>query len=417
MNISRADVLIVIMGTNPFPNIISALTRVNENGLICCVCTMETREKPFERFKSLLKGNNKFINVDILELPDYLDRKDIEDKTSNKLDEMFRKISGDLLIEINYTGGKKVISSVVYDVIKNFDYKDTGRKIDVNLTYIDSERELMYVESGGSYKPKYSGDKIKLTELKESFKIGSVDIIETYNNPFEKKRLKERPDKEKLSNALGRLFENVSFKDFNKMMDFKTKLYETSVAAQKSEKRKTFLNDIDVLFRSFNIPLSIEDIKSAGFEKVEKIVKYFRKTDWFEEFILYKLLPLKEEHVIEDIVANIDKKESDDENNYEVDIVIYKKYKLYAISITTISDPKEAEDKLYEIHQRANDLGGEETKIGCINLCWNVEELRKKCRNIWDYDISENVLIAGAQDLKNLKDKVKTWICGGGKNE
>lgn len=419
MNISKADVLIVIMGTNPFPNIISSLTRVKENGLICCICTKETTrgEKPFERFKSLLARNNKFINIDILELPDYLDRKDIEDKTSNKLNEIFRKISGDLLLEINYTGGKKIISSVVYEVIKNFDYKDTGRKIDVNLTYIDSERELMYIESGGSYKPKYSSDKIKLTELKESFKIGIVDIIQTYNSTFNENKFKEKPDKEELSNALGRLFENVSFEDFNKMMDFKTKLYETADAAQKGEKRKTFLNDIDILLKSFNIPLSIEDIKSAGFQKDKEIVEYFRKTDWFEEFVLYKLLPLKEEHIIEEIVANADKKGSEDENNYEVDIVIYKKYKLYAISITTISDRKEAEGKLYEIHQRANDLGGEETKIGYINLCWDVEVLKEKCRNIWDDDISENVFIAGAQDLKHLKDKVKKWICGGGIDE
>lgn len=417
MNISKADVLIVIMGTNPFPNIISALTRVKENGLICCICTKETTrgEKPFERFKSLLERNNKFINIDILELLDYLDRKDIEDKTSNKLNEIFRKISGDLLLEINYTGGKKIISSVVYEVIKNFDYKDTGRKIDVNLTYIDSERELIYIESRGSYKPKYSRDKIKLTELKESFKIGIVDFIETYNNPIKKKRLKKKPDKEELSYALGRLFENISFEDFNKRMDFKTKLYETAYAAQKGEKRKTFLNDIDILLKSFNIPLSIEDIKSAGFEKEKEIVEYFRKTDWFEEFILYKLLPLKEEHIIEEIVANVDKEDLEDENNYEVDIVIYRKYKLYAISIT--SDPKEAERKLYEIHQRANDLGGEETRIGIISLCWDVEELNKKCRNIWDDDISENVFIAGAHDLKYLKDKVKAWICGGGINE
>lgn len=414
MNISKADVLIVIMGTNPFPNIISAFTRVKENGLICCICTEKTKEKPFKKFKSLLEENNKLINIDILDIPNYLDRNEIEDKTSNKLNEMFRKISGDIMLEINYTGGKKVISSVVYDVIKNYDYKATGRKIDVNLTYIDSERELMYIESGGSHNSKYSSSIIKLSELKENFKISSVDLIGTYNDSVEKKKIKEKPEKEKLSCALGRLYENVSFDNYKKMMDFKTKLYETANAANNSEKRNNFLNDIEILLKSFNIPLAIEDIKSAGFGNEKSIVKYFRKTDWFEEFILYKLLPLKEEHIIEEIVANV-KKESVDENNYEVDIVIYKKYKLYAISIT--SDPKEAERKMYEIHQRANDLGGEETKYGIITFDWSIEGLKEKCRNIWDNDNSENVFIAGVQDLKDLKDKVKTWICGGGTNE
>ncbi|WP_268876577.1 hypothetical protein [Acetivibrio saccincola] len=42
MTYRKADVLIVIMGTNPFPNIVSAATRVRTDGYIFCICSKDT---------------------------------------------------------------------------------------------------------------------------------------------------------------------------------------------------------------------------------------------------------------------------------------------------------------------------------------------------------------------------------------
>lgn len=38
----KADLLYLIMGTNPFPNIIAAITRAKEDGEIVCICTKKT---------------------------------------------------------------------------------------------------------------------------------------------------------------------------------------------------------------------------------------------------------------------------------------------------------------------------------------------------------------------------------------
>jgi hypothetical protein len=96
---------------------------------------------------------------------------------------------------------------------------------------------------------------------------------------------------------------------------------------------------------------------------------------------------------------------------------MYKKYKIYAISITTENNVESAEGKLYEIFQRSTDLAGDETKKGYINLCWDVSKLKAKCVNLWDDDLPKDVFIAGVNDLSNLKIKVKNWICGGEKDE
>lgn len=125
------------------------------------------------------------------------------------------------------------------------------------------------------------------------------------------------------------------------------------------------------------------------------------------------LLELKEEGVIEDVLANIEKKMEKGTLEFEVDFAAYRKYKLYAISVTSIDNPNIAKGKLYEIKQRARNLAGDEAGICYISLCWDTAELEKEYRNIWDRESLKNSLILGAQDFHILKDKLRNWFKGG----
>lgn len=51
----KADILFLIMGGNPFPNLISATTRINKGGRIICICTEDTEGHPYNRFRRLVK--------------------------------------------------------------------------------------------------------------------------------------------------------------------------------------------------------------------------------------------------------------------------------------------------------------------------------------------------------------------------
>lgn len=140
--------------------------------------------------------------------------------------EILRITQGDILIELNYTCGKKIMSSVVYDVIKNMDFKDVGRNIKINLTYIDAERELMYVEQLGGEKTS-----VRLCDLEESFELNIVDVIKTYNTEIEE--VIEEPKYKMLSNKLGEMFENISREEHIKLIEAKRTLL-------KKEKMKNF---------------------------------------------------------------------------------------------------------------------------------------------------------------------------------
>ncbi|WP_257194783.1 hypothetical protein [Acetivibrio clariflavus] len=419
MKYRKADVLIVIMGTNPFPNLVSAATRVKIDGYIYCICSEDTAGKPYEKFKNLLQNkgfkNNsgqecikKYLLTD-----DEMKVKNIESKVNSMLDEILRTTQGDILIELNYTCGKKIMSSVAYDVIKNKKFKNTGRNIEINLIYIDAERELMYVEQLDKRKV----SSIELCDLEESFELSVVDIIETYNTEI--CEFIEEPKYEKLSNKLGEMFESISYiKDKREQKERYKKLMDAKKCfTEKNE--NNFIDKIKTVFENFNLPVSMEDIDSAGFEDDEKKEKYFEGNKWFEEYILSKLLPLKEEKIIDGLVANVKRKSVSKENEFEVDIVLYKKYKMYALSLTTTRRPSEATPKLYEIFQRSTDLAGDETERGLITLFWveDVIKLKEKCMNLWDDDLSRGVFITGVMDLPYIKEKVKNWICGGEKSD
>ena len=409
MTYRKADVLIVIMGTNPFPNIVSAATRVRTDGYIFCICSEDTAGEPYKKFKKLLEKKG-FIDGHVKKYSLTKEEMDVENivyKIKKSIfNEILRITQGDIIIELNYTCGKKIMSSVAYDVIRNMEFKDVGRDIKINLTYIDAERELMYVEQLGGEKTS-----VRLCDLEESFELNIVDIIKTYNTKIGE--VVEEPRYEVLSNKLGGMFENVSYEEYKKLIEVKENLYGL---ANDKEKKKNFINELKAYVENSDFPISIEDIESADFNKKD-MVEYFRKTEWFEEYIFSKLFSLKKEKIIEGLAANITRKPIDNETQFEVDIVMYKKYKIYAISITTENNVESAEGKLYEIFQRSTDLAGDETKKGYINLCWDVSKLKAKCVNLWDDDLPKDVFIAGVNDLSNLKIKVKNWICGGEKDE
>jgi hypothetical protein len=325
------------------------------------------------------------------------------------LDEILRTTQGDILIELNYTCGKKIMSSVVYDVIKNKKFKNTGRNIEINLTYIDAERELMYVEQLDKRKV----SSIKLCDLEESFELSVIDIIETYNTEI--CEFIEAPKYEKLSNKIGGVFESISNKEKGRK-DYDDLMKARKRITKEKKNEKIFMDELNATLKDFK--LSEEDINSAGFKNEKEIKEYFEGSKWFEEYILNKLLPLKEEKIIDGLVANIKRKQVLNEREFEVDIVLYKRYKMYALSLSATNSLNTATEKLYEIFQRSTDLAGDETEKGLITLLWDGElkELKAKCMNLWDDDLPSGVFISGVKDLPCLKDKVKNWICGGGIN-
>lgn len=404
----RADILFLVMGGNPFPNLISTATRVKAGGRIICICTEETGDALYESFKRTVQRHLDVdfdkITINNASSKKYFNRNIVKERIVDKLKEELSLNSSVSLLELNYTGGTKLMSTSSYEAIKNYDYRDFNIDFAINLTYIDPEREVMYCEfrekRGGSFRF-HSEPLYKLTP---SFELGIKDVINTYvaNSSI---NTKDKPEAPELSRKLGNLWCNIGRKLYDERVEFFSKIYCYS--------KEKSIDDIDKLFFEKKLLPDYTSIESLGFKGKNKLFRYFEKTKWLEDYILMILLELKEEGVIEDVLANIEKKGDNSKSEFEVDFAVYRKYKLYAISVTSINDPKMAKGKLYEIKQRARNLAGDEAGICYISLCWETDDLEREYRNIWDKENLKNSLILGAQDFHVLKDKLRGWLKGG----
>ncbi len=407
----KADILFLIMGGNPFPNLISATTRIKKGGRIVCICTEDTEGHPYNRFRRLVKEKmNNNITVEKL-LINKLNRRSIEEKIQEKLNNLLHMEDKINLLELNYTGGIKLISITAYHVIKNYNYGKYNKNPNISLTYIDPERELLYFEFSKGTNKKYISDCVSLSQLDSNFDLNIKDIISVYSNIDNMEEINEEgamPKAKELANKLGNLFCGVDKKQYDERVKF---IKENTATGSWTNDKKQFVNNLSQAFLDYNIFSNNDEINLLLGSNDEEIFGYFAGTKWLEEYILNILIELKEEGIIEDVQHSIKKIRSDEEQGvFEVDLVAYRKYKLFAISITFFSTQEEAKGKLYEIKQRAKNLAGDEAGICYINLCWETDELKEKYSNIWDDETLENTLILGAQDFSNLKNELREWL-------
>lgn len=404
----RADILFLVMGGNPFPNLISSATRVKNGGRIICICSEKTENALYENFKRTVQGHLDVcfdkITINNTGSKKYFNRDIIKERIAGKLKEELSKNPGISLLELNYTGGTKLMSASSYEVIKNYDYSSSRLDPAINLTYIDPEREVMYCEFKGKGQGNFRFNSEPLYKLKPTFELNIKDVISTYMEIYNI-NTKDKPENPELSRKLGNLWCNIE----RELYDERVYAFGNLISFSNGGS----LEDIDKLFYEKKLLPDYTGIDTLGFKGKKKILEYFKKTKWLEDYVLMILLELEEEGVIEDVQANIEKKLDKSTPEFEVDLAAYRKYKLYAISVTSMEKPEEAKGKLYEIKQRAKNLAGDEAGICFISLCWETDELEREYRNIWDRENLKNSLILGAQDFHLLKDKLREWLKGG----
>ena len=404
----RADILFLVMGGNPFPNLISSATRVKNGGRIICICSEKTENALYENFKRTVQGHLDVcfdkITINNTGSKKYFNRDIIKERIAGKLKNELSSNPSIGLLELNYTGGTKLMSTTSYEVIKNYDYSRLKADPTINLTYIDLEKEVMYCEFKEKRQENYKFCCETLCKLKPTFELNIKDVISIYVENYNIST-KGEPENSELSKRLGSLWCNIEKELYDDRIELFRKLYYFG--------KEKSLEEIDKLFLEKKLFPDYTGIDSLGFKGKNRLFKYFEKTKWLEDYVLMILLELEEEGVIEDVQANIEKKLDKSTPEFEVDLAAYRKYKLYAISVTSMEKPEEAKGKLYEIKQRAKNLAGDEAGICFISLCWETDELEREYRNIWDRESLKNSLILGAQDFHLLKDKLREWLKGG----
>lgn len=436
MALVKSDYLFLIVGTNPFPNLVASITRVKKGGKIYCLYTKDDEfsntSKVYEDLKRVIEKEitNGCITVDgeAIEKSKIVN---VKQEIEKVLSDLFPNIPEGSFIELNYTGGTKVMSAGAYSVFKDFalQKKDLYNFI---LTYTDGERERNVYELIQGGEEKYIEE--KLSDLHSDFELNIFHVIKAHGIEPEDKYIitpqyadfGERTFKAILNEEnfksnkdfLDKIYTHVNGELLRKNKDTIKKQYNKK--KDKDEKEKYMDEKLNYLQEklSDNIFYGNQslypEIKSfTDFPKIAgEMTPYFFDVlcgNWLEDYVFKLLLEIKEEGIKEgqilDIVQSVKKK-----NVFEVDLVILKKYKIFSISLTTMEKREEAISKLYEIKQRAIQLGGIEAGIGFVCLYEKSEEYEKEIMDIWDERTPKNTLVVCYDRFKELKKMLKDWI-------
>lgn len=422
----KSDMLYLIIGRNPLPNLIAASTRVKVGGKITCIITggEDGTESIYTNLKKVIEKKNMNINFDCITVSTSDWKNDQE-----RLRKEFEKSVNDReVFELNFTGGTKVMSSSACYIFKEV---CEGKSADGILSYIDGEKETIFYESTLKSEWNYKHEDLK--KLDETFHITLNDIVNVHMGD-EHIEHNEKPYDELLGEKIFNYFVDCDSDKWEKGIDFLQQFYSddykklvNKVKNKNANKRDTkaieIINKMKENGTAFNKRLNIfEDVsdiddlaiknKKIDFRFIEAI-----RGKWFEDYIFKIMLELKDENVIEDVVNSFklfkkNEKSQEIESHCEIDLVAYRKYRLFSISITSEEKECDAKKKLYEIKLRGRQLGGEENKIVFISLCPQSKPLADECRNVWDGDELKNILIIGVDKFKNIKNELKDFILG-----
>ncbi|MDU1443551.1 MAG: hypothetical protein E6916_08555 [Clostridium cochlearium] len=423
---NKADLLFLIIGTNPFPNLIAAVTRVKNEGKIICFHTGQDEngtQRIYRKFSDVI--NEKYEN-NIIITPYRIDRSDIESikkDVTNAINNNIDFLEQGQTVELNFTGGTKVMSSISYHV-----FKEIGKKSNINadfiLSYIDGEKERIYYEiiKENNINKKHISESLK--SLKENCQLQLNDIFSCHFKSIKFKNTKNEVYDYKLGEKIFKSFLGCSRQEYDNKIEFLEILYND---IRKFEDKKSIKDKMESESNNQYLIRKITENEEKYIKKIKELdpikgVKELRdlaikdgeinskfikalKGFWLEDYIYKIIKELEEEGLLIDIKHSV-------EDNFEVDIVALKKYKIFCVSVTSVDKFNGAINKLYEIKERAIQLGGDEAGICFINLYYKSEELEESYKSMWIEGMPKNTLIIGWDRFKNLKDNLKKWIKG-----
>lgn len=400
----KADVLFLLVGTNPIPNIISALYRVKDSGKLYFLYTKgdigEGTESIAKKLQEVVLRKRKDLITDLVDISNTEDT-EIENKLTGLTDHITEK---DIVIELNYTGGTKVMSSVAYNYFINLARKNINKI--VNLTYLDNEKRKFIVETfhknEKDVKIKSLNDIVtdKSLTIKEISEIHCVDI--DYDEP-------KLINKEACTKIFNKIVDENSREETIKLLES----YYDKVKKIKSISKLEELKEKEDPFSEIYTLLEVEnDYKNIGFEDgFEELsaLEYF-KGFWLEDYILNLLFINKEKWGISEIAHSIKNNKNVKNKKFEVDLVIRKNNNTYFLSVSTIDYKEGVLNKLYEVSYRSVQLAGNSGKIGVICLNKSSKEIEDDYMRFWESSQKKKYMIVQLDKLQDLEEEIEAWI-------
>lgn len=384
----KSDVLFLIVGTNPMPNVISILNRVKENGKVFLIHSNEkgvvfSTESIANSLINIFKEKSEAIVLEPIAV-NMMSESNMVQEVKHRMNSL-----NNSCIELNYTGGTKLMSSTIYGYFKEEMRK--GER-DIILSYLDCEKELFIYEKCRANTIISIEEKIEDININNRFNL--KDIIKSHGLNCDNSR--KKTNFETISYEFFSNIENMSYDEKESWLEEFNEIFKKAM----KKKNKEILIDF---IKKYSNNILVDEIEELSFDDVKDYVL----GDNLEEFIFRILTELKDKSEIDDFIWSYEQMPTDEMASTEIDFVIIKGMKNYLLSVTLCEEEYVCKPKLYEAKMRGEQLAGDETRVGFICLYKSHEELEELIGANGKY--SKDLIIA-IDNFNNIKDKLIEWF-------
>jgi len=394
----QSDRLFLLMGENPLPNYIAAISLLKPQGTAFLIHTERTQLQA-QRLQTVLAMTKRFQSACLIDLGN----KQADAYCINQeIKKYARGLQGS--IGLNYTGGTKAMSVHAYRTIEQIYPKAI-------FSYLDSNTLEMYVDSDIQ-----SSDRIKVSpqlSLSEMFQLHGL----VWRVPPS-----DRPILPKLAGEFAKLYQNPSLAEAWKQWRkyFRAQTRDDRWWKEENELRSLPPLDLSSLPSSFQVllqnigasprSLSLLHACQYGFPDCTSACEWLDGI-WLEHHVLAQVQSIAAIANIQECKMSfrIDEKSSQSRRweKFEFDVAFVRNYQLFALSCTTVSDRQTCKQKLFEANTRARQLGGIEARVGLV--CCN--DYPDSLRSELEVETRDRKLaVFGRQDLCNLGQKIIKWV-------
>lgn len=376
-----SDHLFMLIGTNPLPNYVAAKMLARPNTHFYFVHSKDTGPVADKLITILKLSEGKWSKVTV----DEADPNSIYNETY----EYASKKKG---VALHYTGGTKTMAVFAYQSIKEAD-------ANAMFSYLDARSLKMKISNAEGYSDEVPANvKVKIT-IHEILSLHGLKLIE---NEFT--RVPKHPE---LCEAIAKLYGNGNTLSTWKNWVNKNRCKDLPPA---EDGLKGVIGAMEKICNGKE--LNADNLANAlGYKGLSSSQIWFQGK-WLEDYVLNIIVQLINQNKlgnVSDYAMNLKcKKNSDQKNNFELDLAIILGYQLFAISCIVSDEKAKCKEHLFEAFVRARQVGGDEARVGLICNYWDPDSLQQEVEQLWD--APGKIRVFGEKHLPTLRGCLKDWF-------
>jgi hypothetical protein len=397
----QTDHLLLLVGTNPLPNLVAARLLLKEKGTLYLIHSQDTA--------LVAQRLYEFLTPDYtVKLPPAVKEAEAV-HVERRIAEQVRALQGS--VGLHYTGGTKVMAVHAYRAVERaleraasppvFSYLDAG-SFELRIDPEWHEKVLLAV------RPKLN-DLVRLhacrlqsglpkrqdaivwprtaAALAQAAPNGGLQAWRAWGD--DELRLKAHAGKDWKSNS--------------QLSDIVLTLPDDPALAPAMESLKA---ELGLPSGGRELPLDPDQLDWPFRKRQSYYLCRWLDGEWLEQYVLAQIAAIADACQVHDSGMSLKTDRDASAFDFEFDVAAMRGYQFFGISCTT--DENFAKLKLFEAFIRARHLGGDEARIGLISGDIKTDKLEQQVTQSWD--AQGKIRVFGPQHLPKLDEHLTRWF-------